>query len=134
MIARVTAAALPVALVALFAAALAVLAAWLGWVSPISGFAVFGLALLGGGGASLLLGLGSVFVSARREHGSRAAGMLAAALGLGCLVLLGALAYGARGAPAIHDLTTDIADPPSFSAAAAAGTRRRSSRSRKTSP
>ena len=119
MIARVAAAALPVALVALFAAALAALAAWLGWVSPIAGFAVFGLALLGGGGVSLLLGLASVFVSSQTEHGSPAAGVLAAGIGLVCLVLLGALAVGARGAPAIHDLTTDIADPPSFSAAAA---------------
>ena len=118
MIARVTAAALPVVLMALAAAALAVLAAWLRWVSPIAGFAVFGLALLGGGGVGLVLGLVSVFVSAGTEHGSRPAGTLAAALGLGCLVLLGVLAYGARGAPAIHDLTTDIADPPSFSAAA----------------
>jgi len=119
MIARVAGAALPVALVALVVAALAVLAAWLGWVPPVAGFTVFALALLGGGGVSLVLGMVSVFVSAGTEHGSRPAGMLAAALGLGCLVALGVLAYGARGSPAIHDLTTNVDDPPSFSAAAA---------------
>ena len=118
MIARVIATAFPVALVTLSAAILAVLAAWLRLVPPIAGFAVFSLALLGGGGTSLLLGVVSVFTSEGTEQGSRGSGILAVIIGLGCLILLGALAQSGCGAPAIHDITTKTTDPPSFSAAA----------------
>ena len=117
MIARIAAVALPVAAVTLSAAAIALFGAWLRWVPPLPGFIVFSLALLGGGGASLLLGLAGVFVSGGADHGSRAGAALAAAIGLGCLIMLGVLAYGARGAPGIHDITTDPDDPPGYTAA-----------------
>ena len=118
MIYRVIASALPMGLAAVSVAAFAVLAAWLRVVPPIAGFAVFGLALLGGGVASLVLGLASIFLPEAAEHVSKGAGMLAVVIGLGSLLLLGTLVRSASGVPAIHDITTETTDPPLFSAAA----------------
>lgn len=117
MIARIAAAAFPLALGTLAVGGLAVLTAWLRLVPPIAGFMAFTLAFLGGGVASLLLGVVSIFAAAGAGHDSRAGGVAAAAIGLGCLVLLGVLASSARGAPAIHDISTDTADPPDFAVA-----------------
>ena len=118
MIYRVIATAFLMGLAAVSVAAFAVLAAWLRVVPPIAGFAVFGLALLGGGVTSLFLGLASIFVPGAAEHVSRRAGMLAVVIGLGSLLLLGTLVRRASGVPAIHDITTETTDPPLFSAAA----------------
>ncbi|HJO29144.1 MAG TPA: hypothetical protein QGG30_01495, partial [Acidobacteriota bacterium] len=95
MIYRVIASALPMGLAAVSVAAFAVLAAWLRVVPPIAGFAVFGLALLGGGVTSLFLGLASIFLPGTAEHVSRGAGMLAVVIGLGSLLLLGTLVRSA---------------------------------------
>ena len=118
MIYRVIATAFLMGLAAVSVAAFAVLAAWLRVVPPIAGFAVFGLALLGGGVTSLFLGLASIFVPGAAEHVSRRAGMLAVVIGLGSLLLLGTLVRRASGVPAIHDIPTETTAPPLFSAAA----------------
>ena len=118
MIYRIIASASLMGLLAISIAGFAVLAAWLRMVPPIAGFAVFSLALLGGGVTSLFLGLASIFLPGVAEQVSKGAGMLAVVIGLGSLLLLGTLVRRASGVPAIHDITTETTDPPLFSAAA----------------
>lgn len=74
-------------------------------------------AVIAGVGAALCLILTIVFLARSRSQGFGRGGTLSAA-GL----LIGAVAFyvpfsmmqGARGAPPIHDITTDLADPPQF--------------------
>lgn len=115
MINRLVALALPVALAALSLAAIAVVGARVRLLPPLAAFGLFTLALLGGGSLSLLFGvLGTV-----RGGETRGAALLAAAIGLGCVALMVFAAAGARGAPPIHDISTDLENPPAFTAAAA---------------
>ena len=116
MVGRLSELALPVAVAALALAALAVLTAWVRLVPPLAGFGAFVLALVGGGGLGIVLGAIRLLRGAA-EPSARAAAALAIAIGLGCLIVVVILAWGARRAPPIHDLTTNPADPPAFSAA-----------------
>lgn len=101
-----------VAVVAVLLAALGVTAARFGWVEPYVGFQIFGLGLVSGGILALVLGVAGLF-RARRAGGMGAA-VLGTAIGAGLLAVLVVLVAPHRGAPAIHDVTTDPEDPPQF--------------------
>jgi uncharacterized protein (DUF1499 family) len=106
--------ALPIAIDVVTLSILAVIAARIRLLSPLWAFGLFSLSMVGGGGvAALLGGIGAL----RGGEGSGAA-LFAAAIGFGCILLVLAIAWGARKAPAIHDITTDLADPPPFVVAA----------------
>ena len=84
----------------------------LGWVSPMFGFVwLFGLGLLEG-----LVGLFLGFRTTRAGSGVSGRGYAVAgvACGLVTLVVLGASAAPSGDLPSINDITTDLADPPTF--------------------
>jgi uncharacterized protein (DUF1499 family) len=94
---------------AVFGALLAGFGTGQGWWSYAGGLAgllpAFALSVAGG-----VIGLW-----ARVAHrGSHTAATLAALLGIAFAVYLGNFAVVARSVPAIHDITTDLADPPEF--------------------
>ncbi|MDE2978011.1 MAG: DUF1499 domain-containing protein [Acidobacteriota bacterium] len=101
-----------------------VLEARFGLISPLIGFALFSALMPVGLFLSLLLGsIGLLRTrrSQRRGGASQAwAGVLLSVAVLGWLSVLG---YETVQAPAIHDITTDIDDPPVFEAAAAEDSR-----------
>jgi len=113
--------ALPIAIDVVALSILAVIAARIRLLSPRWAFGLFSLSMAGGGGVAALLGGVGVL---RGGEGSGAA-LLAAAIGFGCIALVFALAWGARHAPPIHDITTDLSDPPPFVAAARLDANRR---------
>lgn len=119
---RIIPLALPLALGTLSLAAVAVVGARVRLVPPLVALGLFALAMLGGGGLSLLLGI----IGLVRGGEARGPALAAALIGGGCvaaLVVLGAA--GARGAPPIHDISTDLEDPPAFEAAQLAANRGR---------
>ncbi len=118
MIGRLAALALPVAIAAIVVAVLAVLGARLRLVPPLAALGLFSFALLGGGGIAFVLGVIGVVRGAGPEAATRMPAILAGALGLGCVVFVVVLIAGAGRAPVIHDISTDLDDPPAFSAAA----------------
>ncbi|MCY3933054.1 MAG: DUF1499 domain-containing protein [Acidobacteria bacterium] len=101
-----------------------VLEARFGLISPLIGFALFSALMPVGLFLSLLLGLIGLLRtrrSQRRGGASQAwAGVLLSVAVLGWLLVL---SYETVQAPAIHDITTDIDDPPVFEAAAAEDSR-----------
>ena len=120
MFARVAALALPVGSITVAAAAIAYLAAQARLLPPVAAFGVFNVAMLGGGMLSLILGVIALLRAGGEEGGSRIAGALATGIGVACIGVIALLAMAARGAPPIHDITTDLVDPPFFFAAAQA--------------
>ena len=110
---RLIALALPIALSGVSLALLVVVGARLRLLPPLAAFGLFTLSILGGSALALVLG-GWGVVSGGDARGAAVA---AALLGLAGIGLLAILAWGARGAPPIHDITTDPADPPAFVAA-----------------
>ncbi|MBI2963949.1 MAG: DUF1499 domain-containing protein [Deltaproteobacteria bacterium] len=98
---------LRVAVVAAAAGAVGPAAAHLGIVPPIAGFAAFVL----GGLTGLLNGVAGLFAFRR---GARARGLAAMALSAAVgLALVHASASG-LGKPAINDISTDVAEPPTL--------------------
>jgi uncharacterized protein (DUF1499 family) len=87
--------------------------------TPFLGFQLFLLGLLFGV-LSLILGIIGLFRTRRPQwRSSRSRAMVASYLGV---IFTGALVYlavGARGYPAINDITTDVNNPPEFVHAAA---------------
>ena len=88
-----------------------------GVLPPLAGFGVFAAgAVLG-----IVLSLAFGFTGLVRTRGGRREGRPRALLGVGAgaslAVVLGISAGGGGGAPPIHDVTTNIDDPPTFSAA-----------------
>jgi uncharacterized protein (DUF1499 family) len=80
-----------------------------GWWSYLAGFGLLALSLLLAVAAIVLL-----LASARRAAPTMTLAGLAIALAV-ILVPVG-FAWAARGAPAIHDISTDLSDPPRFDA------------------
>lgn len=94
-------------------AAVGTAAAHYGWASPYLGFRIFGLGLVPGGLAALVVGVaGAVRTRPSGGRGGRGAALAGLLLGAGLLAVLVVLAAPYRGAPAIHDVTTDPGDPP----------------------
>lgn len=64
---------------------------------------------------AILAGIGGVFclVAVLRKRGGLTA-IVAAAFGLSAIAIPVGIVVAARGAPAIHDITTDTANPPQF--------------------
>lgn len=109
---RIVSLGLPLALVALVIAVLAVTGARLRLLPPLAAFGLFVFVLLVGGGLALLLGLVGV------AHGGGMRAVAAVVIGAGCVGFLLVRAVAARAAPSIHDISTDMQDPPGFEAAA----------------
>ena len=108
-----------VSALALVTGLVGVLGARLGLIEPRAGFFLFTREMTLGLVLALILGLIGLLrtrTSQRRGGASQACGgvILSAAV-LGSLVVLGS---GATQAAPIHDVTTDIEDPPAFEAAA----------------
>ena len=118
MIARIVAAAVPVAVGAVTLVLFALVAARVRLLSPLAALGVLSLALIGGGTLSLAVGLLAWLRAGQGADGpTRAAALLALLTGL---VLVGVILFqGARaaGRPGIHDITTRPDDPPALVAA-----------------
>jgi len=109
-----------IALAGLVLALFGVLAARLSWISPITGFLLtVGVGLLLCGILALVCGVIGIVRTRPAAHRTGApqawAGTLLGLVMLAALFLLGP----ADGAPPIHDISTDLSDPPSFVALAA---------------
>jgi hypothetical protein len=115
---RVARAASSLAAASLATAAVGILGIQIGLLAPLTGFYLFALGAVLGGLISFLLGAVSLFLTngGRDPVGARRAwiGAGGGALMLGA-VLMGA--SGGSGLPAINDITTNLQDPPTFSAA-----------------
>ena len=88
----------------------------LGLLSPLTGFGVFAA----GAGLGILLSLGFGITGLVRTRNStqregRPRAVVGVSVGVALAVVLGISASGGGGAPPIHDITTDIEDPPTFS-------------------
>jgi uncharacterized protein (DUF1499 family) len=116
--------ALYVALITIGAILVGALGATAGLLAPLTGFLLFAAAIVLGSILSLLLGAIALLVTRARPGRPARAGrrpaVVATAIGAALLALLAVLASRSGGVPAIHDVTTDPADPPSFVAAARA--------------
>ena len=109
------------AIVTLAAIVIGVLGAMTGVLPPITGFLLFAAAMVLGSLLTLIVGvIGLITTRARAgqpKRPGRAAARAATGIGIGLLVVLAVLASRTGGVPAIHDVTTDPADPPQFVAA-----------------
>jgi uncharacterized protein (DUF1499 family) len=98
---------------------LAPAAAMLGVLSPLAAFSAFGVALLGGMLLSLVFGAIGLFrTRAKTGLAGRGRAWIGILVGLGFLAFVAAVRLGGTVSP-IHDVTTDIDDPPAFSEAIA---------------
>ena len=102
----------------LLAAALGPLVIHAGLASPFVGFRIFGLGLLLGIPALVLGLVGRFLARAPENEEARASARTGAFVGALLVLLLAVLGGRGAGAPMIHDISTDFADPPAFSAAA----------------
>lgn len=109
---------------ALVVGLIGVLEARFGLVSPLLGFALFSFLMPLGVLFGLLLGLIGLLRTRRNQRRGGAsqawAGALLSVAVLGWVFVLG---YATAQAPPIHDITTNIDDPPAFEAAAAQDSR-----------
>lgn len=95
-----------------------------GLISPLVGFALFSFLMPLGLLLGLLLGLiGLVRTRRNQRRGGASQAWGGALLSVVVLGWVFVLAYGTAQAPAIHDITTNIDDPPAFEAAAAEDSR-----------
>lgn len=112
-------------IVSLAAAALALIGlagAKFGIVAPLTGFQVcIGGALLGGLLAVVLSLVGIVMTRGGRDPGGRQKAWTGLAIGLGLVLAVLAGASTGGDAPPINDITTDLANPPSFAPAEVVG-------------
>ena len=101
-----------------------VLEARFGLISPLVGFALFSFLMPLGLLLGLLLGLiGLVRTRRNQRRGGASQAWAGALLSVVVLGWVLTLAYATAQAPPIHDITTDIDDPPAFEAAAAEDSR-----------
>ena len=98
---------------------LAPAAAMLGVLSPLAAFSAFGLAIAGGMLLSLVFGAIGLFrTRAKTGLAGRGRAWVGTFVGLGFLAFVVATRFAGTASP-IHDVTTDIDDPPAFSDAIA---------------
>ncbi len=109
---------------ALVVGLIGVLEARFGLISPLVGFALFSFLMPLGLLLGLLLGLiGLVRTRRNQRRGGASQAWAGALLSVVVLGWVLTLAYGTAQAPPIHDITTNIDDPPVFEAAAAEDSR-----------
>ncbi len=103
-----------VAVAAVILIALGATAAHYGWLPPYPGFLLFGLGLIVGGALALVLGLVGLVKTRGGRLDGRASALFGTVAGVALLAGLAVLLSPNRGAPPIHDITTDPQDPPVF--------------------
>ncbi len=109
---------------ALVVGLIGVLEARFGLISPLLGFALFSVLMPLGLLLGLLLGLVGLLRTRRNQRrGGASQASAGVLLPVAVLAWLLVLSYETVQAPAIHDITTDIDDPPVFEAAAAEDSR-----------
>ncbi len=109
---------------ALVVGLIGVLEARFGLISPLVGFALFSFVMPAGLLLSLLLGfIGLLRTRRSQRRGGASQAWASVLLSVAVLGWLVVLSYGTVQAPAIHDITTSIDDPPVFEAAAAEDSR-----------
>ncbi len=97
----------------------AVVAARFGWAVPYSAFRVFGLAVFTGGLLGLGIGLFALSQTWNDESpGQRKLAWAGTLMGAAMIFSLAMAGSSAAKVPPIHDLTTDLEDPPIFARAA----------------
>ncbi|UCE86597.1 MAG: DUF1499 domain-containing protein [Deltaproteobacteria bacterium] len=105
-----------IGVLAIAAVALGVLGIQVGAFSPFAGFRIFGLGLVPGTLLALVFGgVGLFQTRAGTGRAGRGRAWLGTAIGAAQLAFL--VGFGAQnaGVPTIHDITTDLDDPPAFS-------------------
>jgi len=100
------------------ATAAGVAGAHFGWLAPYAGFRVFLSGVVVAGLVTPVLGALDLRVAHRGSGRGRTQGLIGLAIGLATLWALFSAVWSHRGAPAIHDVTTDLGDPPFFREAA----------------
>jgi uncharacterized protein (DUF1499 family) len=101
---------------ALSAVLLGVLGIQVGVFSPFVGFRIFGMGLVPGTLLALVFGgVGLAQTRAASGRAGRGRAWVGTGIGLAQLAFLVVFAAGNTDVPAIHDITTDIDDPPGFS-------------------
>jgi uncharacterized protein (DUF1499 family) len=116
--------ALYLGLITLAAVAIGLLGAMMGVLPPFAGFLLFGAAMVLGSVLTLLVGLVGIIVTRARAgrpvRPGRRSALQAVAIGGALLVVMAILASRSGRVPPIHDITTNLEDPPRFVAAARA--------------
>jgi uncharacterized protein (DUF1499 family) len=116
--------ALWLALITLAVVAIGLLGAMAGVLPPLTGFLLFGAGMVLGSILTVIVGLVGIIVTRARPgrpvRPGRKWALQAVGIGGALLIVLAVLASRTGGVPAIHDLTTNIDDPPRFVAAARA--------------
>lgn len=109
---------------ALVTGVVGVLGARFDLIAPVAGFGLFAVLMPLGAALALLLGLIGVLRTRPRQRRGGASqawgGIVLSTVILGWVFVL---SYGTTEAPAIHDITTSIDDPPTFVAAASEDSR-----------
>ena len=102
------------ALLAILVAMVATTLARYGVVSKLGGFGVF-MQMMYVAGASAAIGVVALILAAIRRSSGRKTAILAIVLSLGLVGVIYALVINpARSHPPLHDVTTDLNDPPQF--------------------
>ena len=105
-----------IGVLAISAILLGVLGIQVGFFSPFVGFRIFGLGLVPGTLLALVFGgVGLARTRAVSGRTGRGRAWVGTGIGLGQLAFLLVFAAGNADVPTIHDITTNIDDPPSFS-------------------
>jgi uncharacterized protein (DUF1499 family) len=121
---RVAKIALWLALITLAAVAVGLLGAMTGLLPPLTGFLLFGAAMVLGSILTVIVGLIGIVVTRARPgrpvRPGRKAALQAVGIGGALLVVMAILASRSGRVPPIHDITTNLDDPPRFVAAARA--------------
>jgi uncharacterized protein (DUF1499 family) len=111
-------------LITLAVVAIGLLGARIGVLPPLTGFLLFGAGMALGSILTLLVGLVGIIVTRARAgrpvRPGRKAALQAVAIGGALLIVMAILASRSGRVPPIHDITTNIDDPPRFVAAARA--------------
>jgi uncharacterized protein (DUF1499 family) len=103
-----------IALAALAGVAGGLIGAMTGWLGPYTSFRLFGGGAVLGGLGALTCGLLGLWMTRGGAVGGRPQAWFGVAVGLLLLTILLVKVLPVRSAPPIHDVTTDLDDPPAF--------------------
>jgi hypothetical protein len=109
------------AILTVAAVVIGALGAMTGLLPPLAGFMLFGAAMVLGSLLTLIVGVVGLMATRARagqpKRPGRAGARAATGVGLGLFVVFAVLAARSSGVPPIHDITTNLDDPPQFVAA-----------------